>query len=169
MSQKICSFASENRIDIIIVGKNTYWKDSVNLGKQTNQNFVSIPYFKFIKTLRFIGYKYEIPVIETEESYTSKASFLDLDEIPVYKKGEDTKVTFSGTRVKRGLYKSKEGKIINADVNGSYNIIRKYLGDKVIDLKKIRYKKIRKINFEDLYPQHLQQYRLENSRKKKVS
>jgi putative transposase len=169
ISHKICRFASENRIELIIVGKNTNWKNSVKLGKQTNQNFVSIPYSEFITTLRFIGIKYEIPVITTEESYTSKASFLDLDKIPVYKKGEDSEVNFSGTRIKRGLYKSKEGKIINADVNGSYNIIRKYLGDEVIDLKLVRYKKIRKIIFEELYPQHLQQYRLENSRKKKIA
>ncbi len=63
--------------------------------------------------------------IEQEESYTSKASFLDLDEIPVYKPDSDTKYTFSGKRVKRGLYRSKNGTLINADINGALNILRK--------------------------------------------
>lgn len=66
-----------------------------------------------------------ISIIITEESYTSKASFLDLDMIPVYKKENNEEHMFSGKRLKRGLYKSKTGKLINADVNGSYNILRK--------------------------------------------
>ena len=66
-----------------------------------------------------------ITVITQEESYTSKASFLDNDDIPVY--GETENPKFSGRRVKRGLYKSSNGQLINADVNGSYNIMRKGL------------------------------------------
>jgi putative transposase len=68
-----------------------------------------------------------IKVILQEESYTSKASFLDLDHIPVYGKEGKKKPTFSGKRVKRGMYKSKSGRMFNADVNGSFNIMRKAL------------------------------------------
>jgi putative transposase len=67
-----------------------------------------------------------IKVIETEESYTSVASFLDLDEMPTYGEvREGEKVKFSGTRIQRGLYRSGSGKLINADLNASYNILRK--------------------------------------------
>ena len=68
-----------------------------------------------------------ITVITQEESYTSKASFLDNDDIPVY--GEANNPKFSGRRVKRGLYKTSDGRLINADVNGSYNILRKGLAN----------------------------------------
>jgi putative transposase len=66
-----------------------------------------------------------IQVILTEESYTSKASFIDNDPIPVYKKDEKNQWTFSGKRVKRGLYRTGSGRLVNADVNGSLNIMRK--------------------------------------------
>lgn len=66
-----------------------------------------------------------IQVIFTEESYTSKSSFIDNDPIPVYKAGEKNQLTFSGKRVKRGLYRTACGRLINADVNGSLNIMRK--------------------------------------------
>ena len=69
--------------------------------------------------------------MKQEESYTSKASFFDQDDIPVYKEGNNKEYVFSGKRVKRGLYETKEGKRINADVNGAYNILRK---SKVVDL-----------------------------------
>ena len=68
-----------------------------------------------------------ITTVEQEESYTSKASFIDDDFIPVYKEGDKTEYEFSGQRIKRGLYKTKNGILINADVNGAYNILRKYL------------------------------------------
>ena len=79
----------------------------------------------FNNMLAYLGKAYNICVIEREESYTSKASFLDMDDIPTYKEGDETKYTFSGKRIKRGLYRSKNGTILNADVNGSLNIIRK--------------------------------------------
>ncbi len=95
------------------------------MGKRNNQNFVLIPHARFIDMLTYKAGLVGIQVIITEESYTSKASFLDLDEILVYDP-DDTEVhVFSGKRVTRGLYQAADGRYINSDVNGSYNIIRK--------------------------------------------
>ena len=90
-----------------------------------NQHFVSIPYTRFFWILTCVAAKAGIPVIETEESYTSKASLIDKDPIPVYKEGDRPEYHFSGKRISRGQYESKEGTILNADVNGAGNIIRK--------------------------------------------
>ena len=82
-----------------------------------------------------LKYKLEdngIEYIEQEESYTSKASYLDNDNIPIYKENDDTNYIFSGKRIKRGIYKSKNGKIINADLNGALNILKK-AGIKLIE------------------------------------
>ncbi len=106
------------------MGKNDGWKQNVNIGKQNNQNFVSIPHARFIQQLEYKAVLAGIAVVIIEESYTSKASFLDSDEIPIHGKTKD-KPIFSGRRVKRGLYKSKNGALINADLNGSANILRK--------------------------------------------
>ena len=97
----------------------------MNLGKKTNQNFVQIPHAKLIEMLSYKAKIAGIQVILTEESYTSKASFLDHDIMPVYKKGEKKRSRFSGKRVKRGLYRTDQGRLVNADVNGSLNIMRK--------------------------------------------
>jgi IS605 OrfB family transposase len=113
------------RIGTLILGKNPEWKQEMNLGKKTNQNFVQIPHAKFIEMLSYKAKLAGIQVILTEESYTSKASFIDNDPIPVYKKGEKNQLTFSGKRVKRGLYRTACGQLVNADVNGSLNIMRK--------------------------------------------
>ena len=115
----------ENKIGNLIIGKNTDWKDSINIGSVNNQNFVNIPFNKLISMITYKATQVGIKVHIVEESYTSKCSFLDLDELPV-KNSEDTKeYKFSGKRITRGLYKT--GKIIiNADVNGSFNIIRKH-------------------------------------------
>ena len=78
-----------------------------------------------VNKIKYKAKKYGIDVIVTEESYTSKASSLDLDDIPTYGLVNNKKPVFSGTRVKRGLYKAKNGALLNADVNGSINIIRK--------------------------------------------
>jgi transposase len=88
-----------------------------------NQNFVQIPFLQFLQLLKYKAELVGIKVIIKEESYTSKASFLDLDYIPVYQKG--VKHSFSGKRIKRGLYKASNGVKYNADVNGSLNILRK--------------------------------------------
>jgi len=112
-------------VSTAVVGLNKGWKQDINIGKKNNQNFVMIPHSKAIEML---AYKLELEGIElivNEESYTSKASFLDGDFIPVYKEGDDTNHKFSGYRKARGLYKSKQHGIINADLNGAYNILRK--------------------------------------------
>lgn len=110
-------------IGTLVIGKNNTWKQELNIGKRNNQNFIQIPHDRFVHQLKYKAELVGIDVIITEESYTSKASFLDLDVIPTYQKG--IQHTFSGKRIQRGLYKSKSGKLINADVNGSYNIIKK--------------------------------------------
>ena len=110
-------------VDTIIVGKNDGWKQESKMSRVVNQSFVQIPTAKFIEMLRYKCQNNGIRLIETEESYTSKASFLDNDEIPTFKEGRDA--TFSGKRIKRGMYQSLNGMLINADVNGAYNIVRK--------------------------------------------
>ena len=118
----LANYFDERDVSKVIIGNNSGWKNGINLGKRNNQNFVNIPYTKFINQLTYKCQLLGITVIVREESYTSKASFLDYDEIPNYKEG--TKYKFSGKRIKRGLYRSTTRKI-NADVNGAYNIMVK--------------------------------------------
>ncbi len=106
-------------------GKNDAWKQEVNMGKRKNQQFVQIPHARFIQMLTYKAELVGITVLITEESYTSKASFLDRDPLPVRKPNDDAKHTFSGKRVKRGLYRASGKRYINADLNGALNIIRK--------------------------------------------
>ena len=118
----LTNYFDERDVSKVIIGNNSGWKNGINLGKRNNQNFVNIPYTKFINQLTYKCQMLGITVITREESYTSKASFLDYDEIPNYK--DEIKPKFSGKRIKRGLYKSTTRKI-NADVNGAYNIMAK--------------------------------------------
>ena len=118
----LANYFDERDVSKVIIGNNSGWKNEINLGKRNNQNFVNIPYTKFINQLTYKCQLLGITVITREESYTSKASFLDYDEIPNYK--DEIKPKFSGKRIKRGLYKSTTRKI-NADVNGAYNIMVK--------------------------------------------
>ncbi len=124
-SQLIIKILKKNQIGTLVIGHNKDWKQSIHLGKVNNQNFVSIPHSRFIAMLTYKASLAGIKVIETEESYTSKASFLDGDFLPVYDQNNPKKYKFSGRRIKRGLYKTKNGLVINADVNGSLNILRK--------------------------------------------
>ena len=118
----LANYFDERDVSKVIIGNNTGWKNGINLGKRNNQNFVNIPYAKFINQLTYKCQLLGITVITREESYTSKASFLDYDEIPNY--NDEIKPKISGRRIKRGLYKSTTRKI-NADVNGAYNIMAK--------------------------------------------
>ena len=118
----LANYFDERDVSKVIIGYNSGWKNCINLGKRNNQNFVNIPYTKFINQLTYKCQLLGITVITREESYTSKASFLDYDEIPNYK--DETIPKFSGKRIKRGLYRSTTRKI-NADVNGAYNIMAK--------------------------------------------
>nr|WP_293207516.1 MULTISPECIES: transposase [unclassified Microcoleus] len=123
-SRRIVDILVAQRIGTLVIGKNAQWKTDINLGKQTNQNFVSIPHARLIEMLEYKGFLVGIKVIVQEESFTSKANFLGLDPIPVYGKTK-TEPVFTGKRIKRGLYKTSTGQLINSDVNGSFNILRK--------------------------------------------
>ena len=116
-----------NEINTLVIGHNNFWKQDTILGKVNNQNFVQIPFNRLIQMLSYKCQLAGINCIIQEESYTSKASFIDNDEIPVYKEGEKLEYNFNGKRIKRGLYCTSSGIRINADVNGSLNILRKYL------------------------------------------
>jgi len=125
ISRQIIDLLVKEQIGVLCIGKNEGWKQEANLGKRTTQHFVQIPHARLIHMLTYKAQLVGMQVEITEESYTSKASLLDLDPLPVYKVGEDARYTFSGRRVKRGLYRVSDGRQINADCNGSGNIIRK--------------------------------------------
>ena len=111
-----------NDLNTLIIGNNKSWKQDINIGKRNNQNFVQIPHSTFIKMLEYKCKLRGINVLITEESYTSKCSFLDNEDIKKQKE-------YKGSRIKRGLFKSSKGILINADVNGSLNILKKVVGN----------------------------------------
>ncbi|MBQ7475993.1 MAG: transposase [Selenomonadaceae bacterium] len=121
----IINFCIVNDIGTLICGYNSDFKRGINLGKTTNQNFTQINFGALRAQLKYLCQRYGMKYVEQEESYTSKASFLDLDELPTYDAEKPYTGTFSGKRIKRGLYKSAGGRLINADVNGAANILRK--------------------------------------------
>ena len=134
ISTHIINEAVKNNISKIFIGINIGWKNEIKIGRRNNQNFVNIPHTKLFNQLLYKGLLNGIEVIFTEESYTSKASFFDKDELPIY--GENDNYKFSGRRISRGLYKDSKGNLWNADLNGGGNIMRK-VSDKA-------YKNIRK-------------------------
>ena len=117
-SKYIIDYCLQNSIDTIIIGKNDKWKQNSKMGKKNNQNFEHIPYQKFISKLKYKCENQGINFIETEESYTSGTSFLD-NELPIKENYDKSR------RKKRGLFVSNNGIKINADLNGSYQIIKK--------------------------------------------
>lgn len=136
VSTYIVNQAVSNDLNTIVIGKNDGWKQDTKMGKINNQNFVQIPFDLLIQQILYKSKLKGINVVLQEESYTSKVSFFDDDFIPTYGKS-DNKLNPSGKRVKRGLYKTKTSTFINADVNGSLNILRKYLNvssDKIISV-----------------------------------
>lgn len=128
----IISYCLEHNIGNIVCGYNETFQRSSNIGKKNNQSFTHIPFGKLRKKIEYLCNLYGITFIKQEESYTSKASFFDKDNIPLYNDDNPKKYVFSGKRIKRGLYKTKDGKLLNADVNGALNILSK---SKVVDLK----------------------------------
>src|SRR5262249_28554021 len=104
---------------------NLLWKRQINLGRVNNQHFAQLPHARFIEMLSYKAKLAGIEVVIQEESYTSKASFLDLDPLPVYDPANPQQYEFSGKRVERGLYQASTGRRIHADVNGSYNTLPK--------------------------------------------
>ena len=128
----LVNYLVSQTIDVLVIGTNKGWKQNINIGRRNNQNFVNIPFYKFKQILTYLCEENGVEVHEQEESYTSKASFLDGDFIPTFNEsGEKEKHTFSGSRISRGLYETKNKKIINADVNGSLNILRKFINKNV--------------------------------------
>jgi putative transposase len=117
-SDYVVKFCLSNELNTLVVGYNELWKQEINIGKRNNQNFVQIPFYKIIQMLTYKCEKHGINFITHEESYTSKCSFLDNEEITKHE-------TYKGRRIKRGLFKTSTGRLINADVNGSYNILKK--------------------------------------------
>lgn len=118
-------------INTVVIGQNKDWKQDINIRTKNNQSFTSIPHNMFTNMLKYKCRLNGINIVCVEESYTSKSSFLDSDRIPSLK---DKKVNFSGQRIKRGLYRSRNGSIINADINGSFNIIRRFVLKEVGDV-----------------------------------
>ena len=127
----IVNYCLNNDIGKLVLGYNEDFQRKSNIGSINNQNFVNIPYGKLRDKLIYLCKLYGIEFKLQEESYTSKASFFDGDEIPIYDKENLQEYVFSGKRIKRGLYQTSTGKLINADCNGALNILRK---SKVVDL-----------------------------------
>jgi putative transposase len=132
-SYHIVNLAIERKVRTIIIGVNKGWKEDVHLRKKDKQTFKSLPYSMLIHMIEYKAEQYGITVQRQEESYTSKASLLDMDELPTYEKGRKRENLFSGRRVKRGLYLTKNKSYIHADVNAAGNIIRKVVPNAFAD------------------------------------
>jgi len=118
ISRRVVNYLYQQQIGTLVIGRNKGWKKKMNMGKRNNQKFATIPFYKLIHMITYKAELLGMRVIETEESYTSKCSFLDLE--PVCKHN-----VYLGRRIKRGLFRSSKCNLINADINGALNIIRK--------------------------------------------
>ena len=134
LSRKLINHLSELGVKNIVYGKNINFKKEINLGKVTNQNFVNIPFNKIVERLRYKALLAGINFMTVEESYTSKTSFLDEEKLHSYKANKPKKgYAFLGDRFARSLFRTKKGYVIHADINASFNIIRKVSGDSVYE------------------------------------
>ena len=142
LSRKLITHLSQLGVKNVIYGKNVNLKQEINLGKVNNQNFVQIPFNQLIERLRYKAQLAGMNFITVEESYTSKTSFLDREKLHHYKNNQPQKgYTFLGQRFKRSLFRSQLGYVIHADINASFNIIRKVSGNEIynyVDLGSIR-------------------------------
>ena len=127
----IINYCLSNDIGTLVIGYNQSFQNKTNLGKRNNQIFTQLPFGKIREKLEYLCKRYNINYILQEESYTSKASFFDNDDLPIYNADNPQTYEFSGKRVKRGLYQTKNNYLFNADCNGALNILRK---SKVVDL-----------------------------------
>lgn len=125
-SRWIVDWLIEQQIGTLVIGKNDGWKQRINIGKRNNQHFVGIPHARFIHMLTYKAELAGIEVVLTEESYTSRCSLLDDEPIRKHEK-------YAGRRVKRGLFRASDGTLINADINGAGNIIRKVFPNAFVD------------------------------------
>lgn len=130
-ARKIIDYCIAHDIGTLVIGYNETFQRNSDMNKRNNQNFVNIPYGKLRSKLEYLCELNGIVFVKQEESYTSKASFWDRDNIPVYNADNPQAYKFSGTRIRRGLYKTADGILLNADVNGALNIMRK---SSVVDL-----------------------------------
>lgn len=120
-STMLVNHLDSNQINSLVIGYNQGWKQDINLGKKNNQNFYGLPFYKFINMLKYKCDVKGITIKTQEESYTSKCSYLDNEDICKHD-------SYLGKRVKRGLFRSSKGVEINADINGAYNILVKAIG-----------------------------------------
>ena len=128
ISRSIIDFCMEHQCGTLILGVNLLWKQRSNMNKINNQNFVSMPITLLRTMITYKALNAGIRIIEQEESYTSKADLIANDRIPTY--GVDDKdASFSGKRIKRGLYRCSNGMILNADCHAAANIMRKAIPD----------------------------------------
>lgn len=131
-ARKIINYCLENNIGTLVCGYNETFQRNSNIGKANNQTFVNIPFGKLREKLEYLCKLYSLKFVEQEESYTSKSSFFDIDILPKFKADKPQTYSFLGKRIKRGLYQTSKGYILNADVNGALNILRK---SNVVDLE----------------------------------
>ena len=120
-SRRIVELMEQNNIGTCFIGHNNGWKNEIEMGKRNNQNFVSVPYSLLINMLRYKIEEKGGILVELNESYTSKCSFLDNEEIRKHE-------SYRGKRIKRGLFLSENNKALNADINGSLNILKRGIG-----------------------------------------
>ena len=131
-ARKIINYCLENNIGTLVCGYNETFQRNSNIGKANNQTFVNIPFGKLREKLEYLCKLYSLRFVEQEESYTSKSSFFDMDILPKFEVDKPQPYSFLGKRIKRGLYQTSKGYILNADVNGALNILRK---SNVVDLE----------------------------------
>lgn len=131
-ARKIINYCLENNIGTLVCGYNETFQRNSNIGKANNQTFVNIPFGKLREKLEYLCKLYSLRFVEQEESYTSKSSFFDMDILQKFEVDKPQPYSFLGKRIKRGLYQTSKGYILNADVNGALNILRK---SNVVDLE----------------------------------
>jgi putative transposase len=153
ISKNIIEYSIQNNIGTIIIGYSSNWKQQINIGKKNNQNFVHIPFLKLVMQIEYKAQLQGIQVKRVEESYTSKCSFLDNEPIGKHKR-------YVGKRISRGLFKTSTGIVLNADVNGAYNIMKKAFPNAIL---------VDGIKAFGLMPQILHQNIVDNSIYNKMS
>lgn len=155
-TRKVVDTLIENKVECLVVGNNQGWKQEIGLGKRNNQNFVSIPFTKLRQQLKYKCELAGILYLETEESYTSKCSFVDEETLAHHD-------TYLGRRIKRGLFKTANGMCVNADTHGALNIIRKVFGFDVFTQSLLNYikKPIKRLHNYSSKPSTIKQLKTE--------
>ena len=125
LSRALINFCIRNNIGTIVIGYNENWKQRANMGRRNNQNFVNIPFYTLVQKITYKAKLVSIKVVRIEESHTSKCSFLDNEPIQHHDQYVGRRGVYRNGRICRGLFKTKDGRIINSDINGAYNILRK--------------------------------------------